>query len=75
MDASSYPTILDIAAQVEGDYGRALGVVDIVIAIGRSVASKTARSLPVAGSPDLVPDPEIQAIADTIKAAPLRCWL
>lgn len=52
-----------------GDYGKALGVVDVVVSTNRTVVSKGARSLTVANSPGLVADPEIKAIGSAIVAA------
>ena len=51
-----------------GQYGIALGVVDIVIAPDRMVAYKEARSMTAENSPGLVADPGIKAISDQIAA-------
>ena len=52
-----------------GDYGKALGVVDVVVSTERKVVSKGARSLTVENSPGLVADPEVKAIGSAIVAA------
>ena len=52
-----------------GQYGTAVGVVDIVVAPDRTIAYRDARSVTVDNTPDLVGDPEIKAVVDQISAA------
>ncbi|MFH2113504.1 MAG: bifunctional UDP-sugar hydrolase/5'-nucleotidase [Spirochaetota bacterium] len=52
-----------------GDYGKALGVVDVVVSTDRKVVSKGARSLTMENSPGLVADPDVKAIGAAIGAA------
>ncbi len=52
-----------------GQYGTAVGVVDIVVAPDRMVAYKEARSVTVANTPGLSADPAVKAIVDQVVAA------
>lgn len=52
-----------------GDYGKALGVVDLVVSTNRKVVSKLARSITVEKSPGLVADAAVKDISDEIKNA------
>jgi 5'-nucleotidase / UDP-sugar diphosphatase len=51
-----------------GSYGTALGRIDLVVGVDRSLLRRTASILTVANSPDLKPDPAVLAISDEIKA-------
>jgi 5'-nucleotidase / UDP-sugar diphosphatase len=52
-----------------GEYGRAVGVVDILVGPDHKIEMREARSITAANSPDLVGDPEIKAVVDGIVAA------
>lgn len=77
LDGHSHTSLADIQKEnttgvlitSTGAYGAGLGVVDLVIGPDRKVASKTARTITVANSPDLKGDPRIaQMITDLGKA-------
>lgn len=77
LDGHSHTSLADIQKEnttgvliaSTGAYGVGLGVVDLVIGADRKVASKTARTITVANSPDLKGDARIaQMVTDLGKA-------
>lgn len=51
-----------------GQYGTAVGVVDIIVGPDRKIALREARAITAANTPDLAGDPAVKAVVDSVSA-------